>query len=246
MAKCTITHGATSVIRHVRGLSSTATDGAGKTGLAFGDIAAKYVKPGGTLTALTVETVAVLGTYAAPTSNTHLRFKELANADPTKGVYELHFHNDWFASGTMFTLFLSAAGMADLVLEVELKASPALASVCTEARLAELAAENLPADIDKLVSRLTAARASYLDNLASGAALKVLLAAIDMTDQADITMLLGQIRMTFLHEGGTVIVKDPASPNVNTFRNEADDADASVKTRTGTGDNIRKVTRSAP
>jgi len=41
----------------------------------------------------------------------------------------------------------------------------ALASVCTEARLAELGATNIPADIDTLLSRLTAARAGYLDNI---------------------------------------------------------------------------------
>jgi len=41
----------------------------------------------------------------------------------------------------------------------------ALASVCTEARLAELDASNIPADIDTLLARLTATRAGYLDNL---------------------------------------------------------------------------------
>jgi len=41
----------------------------------------------------------------------------------------------------------------------------ALASVCTEARLAELDAANIPADIDTLLARLTATRAGYLDNL---------------------------------------------------------------------------------
>jgi hypothetical protein len=45
----------------------------------------------------------------------------------------------------------------------------ALASVCTEARLAELAAANIPADIDTLIARLTALRAGYLDNLSAGA-----------------------------------------------------------------------------
>lgn len=41
----------------------------------------------------------------------------------------------------------------------------ALASVCTEARLAELAAANIPADVDTLLSRLTAARALLLDEI---------------------------------------------------------------------------------
>ncbi len=43
--------------------------------------------------------------------------------------------------------------------------SAALASVCTEARLAELAAANLPTDVDSLLARLSATRAGYLDKL---------------------------------------------------------------------------------
>jgi hypothetical protein len=45
----------------------------------------------------------------------------------------------------------------------------ATAAVCTEGRLAELDATNLPADIDTLIARLTALRAGYLDNLSGGA-----------------------------------------------------------------------------
>ena len=57
---------------------------------------------------------------------------------------------------------------------------PALATVCTEARLAELDAANLPADVDTLLARLTAARAGYLDNLSGGAvALASALATVD-------------------------------------------------------------------
>ncbi len=41
----------------------------------------------------------------------------------------------------------------------------AQASVCTEARLAELDAGSIPSDIDTLLSRLTSARAGYLDEL---------------------------------------------------------------------------------
>jgi hypothetical protein len=46
-----------------------------------------------------------------------------------------------------------------------LSAAVALASVCTEARLAELGSTNIPADIDTLLSRLSASRATYLDYL---------------------------------------------------------------------------------
>lgn len=52
----------------------------------------------------------------------------------------------------------------------------ALASVCTETRLAQLDEANMPSDIDNVwlassttFTRLTAARAGYLDNLSSGA-----------------------------------------------------------------------------
>jgi hypothetical protein len=43
--------------------------------------------------------------------------------------------------------------------------SAALASVCTEGRLAELDAAKLPADVDTLLARLTAARAALLDEI---------------------------------------------------------------------------------
>lgn len=46
--------------------------------------------------------------------------------------------------------------------------SHALESICTEARLAELDAANLPTHVDSLETRLTAARAGYLDNLNIG------------------------------------------------------------------------------
>lgn len=64
--------------------------------------------------------------------------------------------------------------------------------------------------------------------------------------ETDVTKLLGQLRMMHAHTGGTVVVQDPASPNVNTYRNEADDGALSVRTRSTTGGNVRKVTRSAP
>jgi hypothetical protein len=111
----------TSVIRYVRALDSAATDGSGKTGLAFGDFTAKYLVEGGTLTALTTETITTLGTYQAPSDAAHIRIKELNSADPTKGVYEVHFHNTQVAaSGKKLWLFLSAAGAALQPLELTL------------------------------------------------------------------------------------------------------------------------------
>ncbi len=111
----------TSVIRYVRALDSSATDGSGKTALAFGDITAKYLTQGGTLTSLTTETITTLGTYQAPTDAAHIRIKELSSSDPCKGVYEVHFHNTQVAaSGQKLWLFLSASGAAFQPLELDL------------------------------------------------------------------------------------------------------------------------------
>lgn len=111
----------TSQIRYVRGLDSAATDGSGKTGLAFGDFTAKYLVEGGTLTSLTTETITTLGTYQAPSDAAHLRIKELSSSDPCKGVYEVHFHNTQVAAtGKKLWLFLSASGAAFQPLELEL------------------------------------------------------------------------------------------------------------------------------
>lgn len=117
--KSIITAGHTSIIRHIFALDSTATDGSGKTGLAFGDMTCYYVKPAGTLTAVTVETIATLGTYAAPTSNAHIRFKLMHDTN-APGVYELQFHNDWFASGAGILIQLRAGGMAPVLLEFQI------------------------------------------------------------------------------------------------------------------------------
>jgi hypothetical protein len=111
----------TSVIRYVRALDSTATDGSGKTGLVFGDFTAKYLTQGGTLTSLTTETITTLGTYQAPTSAAHIRIKELSSSDPCNGIYEVHFHNTQMTdTGKKLWLFLSASGAAIQPLEVEL------------------------------------------------------------------------------------------------------------------------------
>ncbi len=110
----------TSVIRYVSFLDSTLTTGAGKTGLAFGDVTAKYLVDGGTLTSLTTETITTLGTYQAPTSSAHLRIKELSSSDPAKGVYEVHFHDTQLATGTKLWLLLSATGAVPVRFELDL------------------------------------------------------------------------------------------------------------------------------
>lgn len=78
---------------------SSSTTGAGLTGVTSGSsgLAGRYIYPGGTSVALTFETITTLGTYQAPTSNAHLRIKEL-DATNHPGVYEIHYHNDWFST----------------------------------------------------------------------------------------------------------------------------------------------------
>jgi len=114
-----------SVIRYVSALDTAATDGSGKTGLVYSDITAKYVVEGGVLQSLTTETIATLGAYQAPTSAAHIRIRELAATDPTKGVYEVHFHDSQVASGgKKLWLFLSAAGARFELLEMDLSDIP--------------------------------------------------------------------------------------------------------------------------
>lgn len=111
----------TSLIDYVQAIDTSETDGSGKTGLAFGDITAKYLIQGGVLTSLTTETITTLGTYQAPTSNAHIRIKELANTDPTKGIYEVHFHNDQVAAaGKRLRVFFSATGARFIPLALDL------------------------------------------------------------------------------------------------------------------------------
>lgn len=111
----------TSVIRYVRAIDTSSATGAGKTGLVFSDFTAKYLRDAGTLTSLTTETITTLGTYQAPTSNAHIRIKELNSADPTQGIYEVHFHNDQVANARKkLWLFLSATGALIQPLEMDL------------------------------------------------------------------------------------------------------------------------------
>lgn len=112
----------TSVIRHIEALDSTATDGSGKTGIVFGSFTAKYCIDGGALTSLTTETITTLGTFQAPSSAAHLRIKELNSGDPTKGIYEVHFHNSQLVAGSKLWLYLSANGAKVQRLEVDMSA----------------------------------------------------------------------------------------------------------------------------
>jgi len=113
---------AASTILTVFVMDDTATDGSGLAGLIHtSSITGGYVRMGGTGVALTVdEDVATEGTYAAPSTAAQVRIGTPANMED--GIYELHFHDDLFATGAeSVTITLSGAtDMAPLVLEVQL------------------------------------------------------------------------------------------------------------------------------
>lgn len=110
----------TSIIRHIFALDDTATDGSGKTALVFSDITAYYVRAGGTLTSLTMETIATLGTWAS-TGNNKLGFKLLDDTN-APGLYELNLPNNIFDSGSdLVTVHLRATGMAPVLVGIPIQ-----------------------------------------------------------------------------------------------------------------------------
>jgi hypothetical protein len=122
--KLALPAGTTAQIVHVFILDSAATDGSGKTALAFGDITAYYVRAGGTLTSLTTETIATLGTWAS-TGNDYLGFKKLDDTN-APGLYELDLPNNILAAGSaQVVLQLRATGAAPCCLEIQLASVPA-------------------------------------------------------------------------------------------------------------------------
>lgn len=142
--KLALAAGTTSQIVHVFIQDSSVATGAGKTALVFGDITAYYVRAGGTLTALTMETIATLGTWAS-TGDNYLGFKLLHDVN-APGLYELHLPNNILAAGSsQVTIQLRATGAAPCLLEIQLANVPAnlkafLGTAPTEGAAGRLAA----------------------------------------------------------------------------------------------------------
>lgn len=114
--------GSTSLILTVFIQDSSSTTGAGLGSLdQTSSIVGGFVRMGGTGVALAVdENVTTEGTYQAPTTAAQVRIGTPANL--RTGDYELHFHNDLFASGADY-VYISlggAANMADLRIEIQL------------------------------------------------------------------------------------------------------------------------------
>lgn len=115
-----IARGATGVRLRTKIRDLSANDGSGKTTLAFnstGLIISTICDNEATPTVytaagLTIETIAALGTYAAPTA-TKCRFKEV-DATNHPGLYELQFANARFAVAGAKRLTISLLGVADM------------------------------------------------------------------------------------------------------------------------------------
>ncbi len=122
--KLALTPGTTSQIVHVFIQDSTVTTGAGKTALIHSDITAYYVRAAGTLTAMTMETISTLGTWASSGDN-YLGFKLMHDTN-APGLYELHLPNNILAAGAnQVTIQLRATGAAPCNLEIQLIVIPA-------------------------------------------------------------------------------------------------------------------------
>ncbi len=120
-----IERGTTSVIRHVFIQDSSSAVGGGLTGLAHNadGLSGAFIRDGEELIPSTFETIATLGTYAAPTSFSYIRIK-LLHDTYAPGLYELQFRNEWFnATGnrrSLVIMLFGAADMAPVTLEFQL------------------------------------------------------------------------------------------------------------------------------
>ncbi len=106
-----------SIVLRVKILDSSATTGAGKTGLtssSSGLIISTIADNESSATAYTqagstIETITTLGTYAAPTA-TKCRFKEV-DATNHKGIYEIQIADARFAVSSAKSLLISLSGV---------------------------------------------------------------------------------------------------------------------------------------
>ena len=116
MSLISFTRGQTGVVLRVKILNSSVSTGAGLAGLTFesaGLVVSTIADNEATATAYTVaagkvETVATLGTYAAPTA-TKCRFKEV-DATNHPGLYEIHLANARYAVAGAKSLLVSISG----------------------------------------------------------------------------------------------------------------------------------------
>ena len=103
--------------------------------------------------------------------------------------------------------------------------SAALATVCTEARLAELAAANLPADVDTIntnAARLTAVRAAVLTDLIDGGRLDKLIDAVKVVTDALTSAAATKLALS----AGTIVTGAAAAGTLSTTQMSTDLSEA--------------------
>ena len=103
---------------------TSVSTGAGLPSNVYSDFTVKYIRQGEALSgAITPQDIATIGTYAAPTANTNCRIKEIANAEPMVGWYELQLHLDWVATTNTpadLTVFITCTGGKIAPIEIPL------------------------------------------------------------------------------------------------------------------------------
>jgi len=170
MAKIAIKKASTDVTVYLFIQASNVTTGAGLTGLTFetANLVASYVRPLAARAALSLATQTVEGAHSDG------GFVEV-DATNMPGIYRLDLPDAVCAAGvdSVVVMLKGAANMSPVVLEIQLLTNDPN-DMATAAALATV--DDL---VDDLETRLTAARAGYLDNLSGGAvALEATLTAI--------------------------------------------------------------------
>lgn len=160
MAKLAIKKASTDVTVYLFIQASNVTTGAGLTGLAYNtaNLVASYVRPLAARAALSLATQTVDGAHADG------GFVEV-DATNMPGIYRLDLPDAVCAAGvnSVVVMLKGAANMSPVVLELQLTTNDPN-DVATATALATV--DDL---VDDLETRLTAARAGYLDNLSAGA-----------------------------------------------------------------------------
>ena len=236
MAKLSRKRGTTSQIFHVFIQDSSSTVGAGLTGLVFNtaSLACKYINAGSVLSgAITLEDITTLGTYAAPTANTNMRFKEISSASPSQGIYEIHIHNDWMnlTGGSLVIMLAGAANMAQFRLEIDLQADVNMTHVAGTAQTAGDLATMITAVDDLVDTEVTAikTKTDFLPSATAGAAGGVFIAGANAATSVNITgNLSGSVGSVTGNVGGSV-VGSVGSLGVNAIDNNSLHSNACAK-----------------
>ena len=150
MAKLAYKNGVTSVILRVKILDSASTVGAGKTGLTFGTagliistIADNEAAPTVYAQAANnIETIATLGTFAAPTAG-KCRFMEV---DPTNhpGLYEIQIANARWAVASARSGIVTVSGAANAAqVDTEVQLDPKVVADLNDVSVAAILGTNI-------------------------------------------------------------------------------------------------------